>query len=201
MTPVLTGRLILESLYTNAEQTTLAALASTLTADPAAVERLIQSLSAAKLVSRTNDCLTLSDAGRSWCAAELKPKADGAKALRAPADQTPADGGERSESPSRSLKVGTLSTGKTNRTQGVDVVHLKRRKAQLPGSVAIQKTSPEPDQSSKPSQRPRLKSAPAVETPLGGDAQDATLHSDKSDRPVAVNHDGFVTHINGRKIF
>ncbi len=211
MAPVLTGRLILESLYSNGEQTTLAALATTLVADPAAVERLILSLSAAKLIRRTDDQLALTDAGRTWCASEFRV---GRSTAAPPAEEAPTastEAFERSAPMSLSRNM-PLMAGKTNRMQGVQVVqvvHRKRRKDPLAGSMmpveSVAEPSPaiepKPELEPEPEPKAALPGEPATDAPPAVPLTPEGLSEKPVRRKVAVDREGFVTHINGRKIF
>ncbi|MDR3439789.1 hypothetical protein [Telmatospirillum sp.] len=230
MTSVLTGRLILESLYTNGEQTTVAALATALNVEPAALEKLLQSLSAAKLVIRTDDSLALTDGGRSWCASKIKQSPSGEAAPLDSARPALAIDQGRPDPIPMSLSRATMPTVlKSSRIQGVDVVHLKRRKvrsavldkpaeptassvfssapvASSAAPVAPAPVAPAPVVAAAaatpaPTTQTRRKREPAKEAKAPA-SETVTLQPGKAESPrVVVNSDGFVTHINGTRIY
>jgi hypothetical protein len=142
MTPVLTGRSILKFLHTNGGESSVTALASTLDSDPVAVDRLVQSLLAAKLVSRSDDQLVLSVTGSNWCKAEFKAPSSEAKPAAPEVSVPPASIAsampvklrEELSKPVREVLPASRS-GKSNRMHGVQVVHAKRRR-DAPASIA-----------------------------------------------------------------
>ncbi len=197
MTLALTGRSILKSLQEHGGTTTFTKLTSSLNADAEAVERLLLSLLAAKLVCRTSDDLSLSASGRSWCAAEFKPRDRGNEASAPsfsadkPDKQPPAISMTRS-SPKPAPR-------KSDRMHGVQVVRAAGRIGQLTCAAPV------PVVSKSPSVEPRERepTSPAVtagETAATTPSEDQRRNESPS-KQVVVDRRGFVTHINGRKIY
>ncbi len=219
MAPVLTGRSALKFLYLQGGETSLATLASTFDVDPAAIERLVRSLLAARLVCRTTDHLALSEAGKSWCLVEFKPSDDTMTQPAAVAPPAAGEGWLRSESRVSSEKP-TMQR-KANRMHGVQVVHVTRRSEPSPSAAAAApvpvKNSPTVRQDPAPEPRPQLELEPqpelelepakvAVDEPAEKAAAPAALPSGSSPAAsapprVVVDRDGFVTQIKGRRIY
>lgn len=202
MAVALTGRSILKSLHEYGGTTTFTRLTSLLNADPAAVERLLQSLLVAKLVYRTSDELSLSATGRSWCAAEFKPDGPRAEA----AALTPAFSADK---PGKANQLPAISTSKSrptpaprksDRMLGVQVVRVARRIEQhacaAPVSV-VGKSSPiEPRE---PEPTPPLVAVGEIAAPTTPSEDQRRTKS--APKRIVVDKSGFVTHINGRKIY
>lgn len=131
MTLVVTGRSVLGALYANGGEATLDALPAQLGADEGTILRMIQSLSAARLISApgpTPQRITLTEAGRKWCASELTPAAE--------RQEKPAPAAQPVQAPAR---LPLMSEGRSteirprpqerhyDRMRGVDVVRVKPR--------------------------------------------------------------------------
>lgn len=205
MTAGLTGRSVLKYLHMHGGETQLATLASTLGADPAGIERLILSLSAAKLVCRTTDLLALSEAGRVWCSEEFKSNAGGSPT---PAVITPPASMDAPMSMDAPIRSGRSASGqslishKTNRMQGVQVVRMTRRREQLAKPTAIaSESAPARDQESEGISPIAVagETADPVSEPAAPRPEPCDTESTASG--VVVDKAGFVTHIKGRKIF
>lgn len=205
MAAVLTGRSILKFLHVHGGETTLANLASKLNADPAGVDRLIQSLSAAKLVCRTADLLGLSEVGQTWCVKEFKPSSDETTSPPGPVASTSENVHVRPEwLDTASGRERPQMQRKLNRMHGVQVVHTTRRSeasATSAAAAAMSKSSPMGNQDRGPEPPTALvvETAEKAATPIV-----ASTESPRT-KPLAprvvVDREGFVTHIKGRKIF
>ncbi len=225
MTLVVTGRSVLGVLNVETGTSTVEALQSKLGADQVALLRVIRSLKAARLISvdevnGSPHSLSLTEAGRKWCDTEFRsgaksevPAAEQRSAAPASAVRT---GTPRlSEPPARSIDLRVKPTARhTDRMRGVDVVRVSRR--QRPTSPPPKLESPPPPRESPPLLRespppaeapaprpvvPEIAPTPAAaEKTQRGSQHPASKHADEAVR-YTVDQDGFVTHINGRKIF
>lgn len=200
MTLGLTGRSILKSLHEHGGTTTLTKLASSLNADAVAVERLLKSLLAAKLVCRTSDDVSLSASGRGWCAAEFKPKGDGMEAVASAPSSSPDEPGKQPPAISMTRNSPRAAPRKPDRMHGVQVVRVAGRteqRASAPPAPVVSKPAVVEPRESEPT--PPLVTA-------GESAAPATPRADQrsnksSSKGVVVDRHGFVTHINGQKIY
>jgi hypothetical protein len=202
MAVALTGRSILKSLHEHGGTTTFTRLTSLLNADPTAVERLLQSLLAAKLVYRTSDELSLSATGRSWCAAEFKPDGPRTEAAALTPAFSADKPGEGNQLPAISMPKSrpTPPPRKSDRMLGVQVVRVARRiehhACAAPVSV-VGKASPiEPRE---PEPTPPVVAVGEIAAPTTPSEDQRRTKS--ASKRIVVDKSGFVTHINGRKIY
>ncbi len=238
MTLVVTGRTVLGVLNAEDGKTTVDALQAKLGAEQVALVRVIRSLSAARLIA-TEDVggnphtVTLTDAGRKWCAGEFSGAAKPGQQA-APAQPTPSEAKmleiktpRLSEPPARSMDLRSKPQPRHgDRMRGVDVVRVSRRQRTLnpPAKPEAERSAeatvlappvvsvapPLPIPIPKPAAMPAPLPVPAAKPPVPAERQ----LPEASERPVplkdseesvpvryTVDQDGFVTHINGRKIF
>lgn len=202
MTLALTGRSVLKFLHAHGGETSLATLASTLSADPAGIERLILSLLAANLVYRTTDLLGLSEAGKAWCEEEFKPNADGLPTLAGITPEESMEAPVRSEWPSGGQ---SLMPRKTNRMQGVQVVRVARRREQVvscsPPPAIASESSPASGQDSEWTPPAAVVGETADPVPVPVVPPSESRPTESVAPRIVVDKAGFVTHIKGRRIY
>ena len=236
--PALTGRSILKFLYMNDGQSPQEGLTAALSADAQVVDRLVQSLSAARLLERRNGCLVLSEAGRRWCGSELKtapvmppPSASAPPSVPAPQPARPASSPPppKVSLPPRaagaaaavtSRPVLTVSRATTPVAAPLPVPPpvppvVSRATPQEAAPVAVPPpvpppVAPVPPRAAAPVAAPSpvapvppRAAAPVAEPSpvLSDEAKAVPPAATPRKRKVAVDDDGFVTHINGKKIF
>ncbi len=198
MAPVLTGRSVLKFLHLRGGETTLAALASTFDVDAAAIERQVRSLLAARLVCHTTDHLTLSEAGKSWCMEAFKP--DVGSTMTKSADVPSASGEDWQRLEARVSSEKPQMTRNTNRMHGVQVVHVTRRREASASAAPTARQDPEPEPEPEPEPAKVVVSETAEKAPPA--VPESSSHPAASIPPrVVVDRDGFVTQINGRRIY
>jgi hypothetical protein len=203
MAPLLTGRSVLKFLHIHGGESTIATVASTFDVDSTAIERLVRSLLAARLVGRSADHLTLSEAGKSWCREEFKPAIDTIAEPVVAAASSSAGGRHTLEAHLSSEK--SPMPRNANRMHGVQVLHVTRRRESMASAAPA---TPLSSRNLPPArQDPEAEPAAVV---VREKAEKATApvvprtesHPDTALPPrVVVDRDGFVTQINGRRIF
>ena len=203
MATILTGRSVLKFLHLHGGESTVATVASTLDVDSAAIERLVRSLLAARLVDRTADHLTLSDAGKNWCTEEFKQTVDTiAKPVVVAAS---ASGGGRNIFEAHVSSEKSPMPRNANRMHGVQVLHVTRRREPMASATPA---APVSSKSLAPvRQDPEAEPAKVVVHEMAEkECAPIVLHSESppvtaTPPRVVVDRDGFVTQINGRRIF
>jgi DNA-binding MarR family transcriptional regulator len=222
MTVVVTGRSVLSVLYAEDGETTLDALPTKLGAEESAVLRVIQSLAAARLVSEeTTDGvrrrIVLTDAGRRWCNAELAHKVEvtpeRTAALPLSVRPSPAGPDLRAAADSDLRLKAPLRHG--DRMRGVHVVRVKTRQRLNPLDASMDASLEEADRPAEKEEaasRPPATSAPSFAPvpmdeapPIGKMAEKAPGRAESNGAPkpgarYTVDRDGFVTHIDGKRI-